>query len=241
MHYLTPMSTRDIGLNMVDALSREGFGSVTFTGITQLLSDYYHQDKYHDTTEMAALYSQIISKANESMTSNLVSPNAYLWKHAGVISDLPVGGSDYTYTDAEIPFLTIALSGQIPYYVEYVNFQANTKELFLHLVEQGARPSFLLTMEDPIKLQNSNSSNIYSSRYDLYKEMIVEWYSELNALYETVGADGMIVDHVRSGDMVCVTWSNGTKVYLNFGDVEATMDGVTLAKMDYEVVNGNGN
>ena len=155
--------------------------------------------------------------------------------------DLPIAGSDYTYTDAEIPFLTIALSGQIPYYVEYANFQANTKEFFLHLVEQGARPSFLLTMEDPIKLQNSNSSNIYSSRYDLYKSMIVEWYSELNVLNETVGADGMIVDHVRSGDMVCVTWSNGTKVYLNFGDVEGTMDGVTLEKLSYEVVNGNGN
>jgi len=241
LNYLTPATTRDIGMKLIDALNKAEIKGVAFTGITQLLSDYYHQDKYHDTSEMAEHYEAVISKANETMSTNLISANAYLWKHANVLSDLPIAGSDYTYTDAEIPFLTIALSGQIPYYVEYTNFQANTQEFFLHLVEQGARPSFLLTMEDPIELQNSNSSNIYSSRYDLYKTLIVEWYAELNALYETVGADGMIVDHVRSGDMVCVTWSNGTKVYLNFGDYEGTMDGVTLAKMSYEVVNGNGN
>ena len=242
LNYLTPKSSRDIGVDLVDALDRAGFTGVTFTGITQLLADYYHQDKYHDTSEMAAYYVEIIDAANSrGMTVNLVSPNAYLWQYANVISDLPVAGSDYTYTDAEIPFLTIALSGQIPYYLEYTNFQANTNEFFLHLMEQGARPSFLLTMEDPIKLQNSNSANIYSSRYDLYRDLIVEWYGELNALYEAVGEDGQIVDHVRAGDMVCVTWSNGTKVYLNFGDFEGTMDGVTLEKLSYKVVNGNGN
>ncbi len=241
LNYLTPATTRDIGLSLVDALNKAEIKGIAFTGITQLLADYYHQDKYHDTSEMAEHYVAVISKANETMTTNLISANAYLWEHANVLSDLPIAGSDYTYTDAEIPFLTIALSGQIPYYVEYTNFQANTNEFFLHLLEQGARPSFLLTMEDPIALQNSNSSNIYSSRYDLYKTMIAEWYAELNALYEIVGADGMIVDHVRSGSMACVTWSNGTKVYLNFGDAQGTMDGVTLEKLSYEVVNGNGN
>ena len=152
-----------------------------------------------------------------------------------------IAGSYYTYTDAEIPFLTIALSGQIPYYVEYTNFQANTHEFFLHLVEQGARPSFLLTWEDPIELQNTNSSSIYSSRYELYKSMIVEWYADLSELFAVVGEDGMIVDHVRSGDMVKVVWDNGTQVYLNFGDKPGEMEGVALEKLSFKVVNGNGN
>lgn len=241
LHYLTPAVSRDVADGLIRQLTDADVKGVSFTGITQLLADYYHQNAYHDSSEMAAVYSSIVDKANDVMTTSLVSPNAYLWRYADAISDLPIGGSDYTYTDAEIPFLTIALSGQIPYYVEYVNFQANTKEFFLHLMEQGARPSFLLTWEDPIKLQNSNSSSIYSSRYELYESLIVEWYGELKALYETVGKDGVIMDHVRSGDMVCVTWSNGTKVYLNFGDRAASMDDVTLEKLSFKVVNGNGN
>lgn len=239
-HYLNPLSSKDIALDLFKQLKNAGLKGVSFTGITQLLADYYHKDAYHDTSEMAAIYTEIIDTANDSFETNLVSPNAYLWHLADAICDLPIAGSDYTYTDVEIPFLTIALSGQIPYYVEYANFQANTKEFFLHLMEQGARPSFLLTWEDPIKLQNSNSASIYSSRYELYEDLIVQWYGELKALYETVGEDGVIMDHVRQGEMVKVTWSNGTQVYLNFGDKQAAMDDVTLDKLSYKVVNGNG-
>ncbi len=241
LYYCNPTTSESAADNLISAMVKEGFKGVSFTGITQVLTDYYHKDKYHDTSEMAAIYTGIIDKANDQVTTSLVSPNAYLWQYADVVSDLPVAGSDYTYTDAEIPFLTIALSGQIPYYVEYTNFQANTHEFFLHLVEQGARPSFLLTWEDPIELQNTNSSSIYSSRYELYKDMIVEWYADLSKLFEAVGVDGMIVDHVRTGDMVKVTWNNGTQVYLNFGDKPGEMEGVALEKLSFKVVNGNGN
>ena len=241
LYYCNPTTSQSAAEKLLKAMEAEGLKGVAFTGITQVLTDYYHRDKYHDTSEMAAIYSGILDDANDRFVSTLVSPNAYLWQYADVISDIPVAGSDYTYTDAEIPFLTIALSGQIPFYVEYTNFQANTQEFFLHLVEQGARPSFLLTWEDPIELQNTNSSSIYSSRYELYRDMILEWYADLSGLFETVGAEGRIMDHVRQGDMVCVTWDNGTRVYLNFGDKPGEMDGVALEKLSFKVVNGNEN
>ncbi len=240
LKYLTPTASRDVAKTLVEQMANGGMKNVSFTGITQLLADYYYKDAYHDTSEMAAIYAEIIDQANDKMNTTLTSPNAYLWRYANALNDMPIGGSDYTYTDAEIPFLSIALSGQIPFYAEYVNFQANTKEFFLHLMEQGARPAFLLSWEDPIELQHTNSSSIYSSRYELYRDMIITWYQDLAELHETVGNRGMIVDHVRQGDMACTTWDNGTKVYLNFGDRAATMDGVTVEKLSFKVVNGNG-
>ena len=241
LYYCNPTTSESAAKTLTAAMVKEGLTGIAFTGITQVLTDYFHKDKYHDTSEMAAIYIGIVDSANDQMTTNLISPNAYLWQYADVISDLPVAGSDYTYTDAEIPFLTIALSGQIPYYLEYTNFQANTHEFFLHLVEQGARPSFLLTWEDPIELQNTNSASIYSSRYELYQDMIVKWYKDLAVVFEAVGEDGMIMDHVRVGDMVKVTWDNGTQIYLNFGDKAGEMDGVAVEKLSFKVVNGNGN
>ena len=240
LYYCNPTTSESAAEKLVSAMVEEGLDSIAFTGITQVLTDYYHKDHYHDTSEMAAIYAGILDGANDQMTTALIAPNAYLWQYADVITDLPVAGSDYTYTDAEIPFLTIALSGQIPYYVEYTNFQANTREFFLHLLEQGARPSFLLTWEDPIELQNTNSASIYSSRYELYRDMIVEWYGDLAQLFEAVGDQGMIVDHERSGDLTKVTWDNGTVVYLNFGDKAGDIEGVTLEKLSFKVVNGNG-
>ena len=148
---------------------------------------------------------------------------------------MPIAGSDYSYVKRDIPFIAITVSGKIPYYTEYVNFQANAHRFFLHLIEQGTRPTFLLTAEDPIRLQNTNSNDIYSSRYELYKEMIVSWWQELNALHNRLGKSE-ITDHVFEGDLVRVTWSNGTKIYLNFGTGTGTMDGVILEKGEYKVV-----
>jgi hypothetical protein len=44
------------------------------------------------------------------------------------------------------------------------------------------------------------------------------------------------VDHVYDGNLARVTWSNGVRVYLNFGDKAGEMDGVSLEKGAYKVV-----
>ena len=240
LYYLTPSAAVDQGHAIVSGMSSANIKAISLTGITQLVSDYYYRNEFHDSSEMASAFASIAQNANAHMSTTLSSANAYLWRYADALSDMPIGGSDYTYTDAEIPFLAIALSGQIPYYAEYTNFQANTHQFLMHLLEQGVRPAFLLTWEDPIELQNTNSSGIYSSRYELYGDMIAEWYMILNDLHQRVGTNGMIMDHQRSGDMVCVTWDNGTKVYLNFGDMAGEMDGVALDSMSYKVVSSNG-
>ena len=132
--------------------------------------------------------------------------------------------------------LAIALSGKMPAYLEYVNFQANAHKFFLRLVEQGARPCFLLTMEDPIKLQNTNSADIYSARWDLYRVTIAKWYDQLKSLHESIGG-ASIVAHDVCGDVTRVTWSNGVKVYLNYGESAAELDGVALEPMTWKAVN----
>lgn len=241
LYYLTPSVAQEQGNAILSALAKNNVKAVSLTGITQLVSDYYFRDAYHDSSEMMAYFRNIADTANDNLTTILSHPNAYLWRYANAVTDMPIGGSDYTYTSAEVPFMAIAMSGQIPYYAEYTNFQANTHEFLLHLMEQGARPSFLLTWEDPIELQNTNSAGIYSSRYELYADMIAEWYLALNELHNAVGTTGMIVNHEMKGDMVCVTWDNGTKVYLNFGEKTDTMGGYILESMSYKVVNGYGN
>lgn len=239
MNYLTPVKTMEIGQQVIADMKNGGAPGISITGITQLMADYYYQNHYHDTTELQATYLDLAQAAVEAMPTTLAAANAYLWPCADALSDMPVAGSDYTYTAREIPLLAIATSGHIPYYTEYVNFQANTKEFFLNMLEQGARPSFLLTWEDPIELQNTNSSGIYSSRYELYRDTIIEWYKELNDFQQQVrGAS--ILRHDVAGNMTRVTWSNGVTVYLNFGDKQASMDGVTLEGMAYKVVKQDG-
>lgn len=235
MYCLTPAKTLEIGSNTIMQLAQHNVPGVSLTGITSLMSDYYESNHYQDSAKMMDVYETLVQEAAEGMEASLSQANCYLWRHAAALKSMPVAGSDYSYVKRDIPFLSIVVSGKIPCYTEYMNFQANTHRYFLHLVEQGTRPAFLLTAEDPIKLQNTNSNDVYSSRYELYQELIPQWYEELKALHDQLG-DAQIVDHVYEGELVRVTWSNGVKVYLNFGSKAGEMDGVSLEKGAYKVV-----
>ena len=195
---------------------------------------------YYDSFDCAEYYRQSVDAFAAGMPVLLEDSNAYLWRYADALTDMPIGGSDYMFTMQGVPFMAIALSGQMPLYTEYVNFQANTRRYFLNLVEQGARPAFLLTAEDPVKLQNTDADNIYSSQYSLYRDLIVDWYQELSALHALIG--GAAIDtHVREGDLVTVTYDNGLIVYCNYGSEAAIVDNrYAIAPNGYKVVTPDG-
>ena len=67
-------------------------------------------------------------------------------------------------------------------YSDYVNFEANKEEFFLNLVDMGIYPSFFITKEDSSKLIYTNSNDIYSSRYDTYRDTIIQYNEELEKL-----------------------------------------------------------
>ena len=235
MYCLSPKKTVEIGESIISAFAQKGIPGACITGISSLMSDYYESNSYQDSTAMMAQYEKLIRDSAEKTEVSLSKANCYLWKHAAALKNMPIAGSDYSYVKQEIPFIAITVSGKIPYYTEYVNFQANTHRFFLHLIEQGTRPAFLLSAEDPIRLQNTNSDDIYSSRYELYRDMIGSWWQELTAVHDKLG-NAEITDHVSQGDLIRVTWSNGTKIYLNFGLQGGSMDGIRLEKGEYKVV-----
>ena len=237
-YYVTPSKTADTAGTVIKQMKDAGIKGISLTNMTSFLSDYYEQSTIKDLTEMASVYSGVCQTASDTFEyARLQAANAYLWQYAGSLSDLPVTGSDYIFTTRDVPFLAITLSGKMPCYAEYTNFQANSSRFFLRLVEQGLRPSFLLTWEDPIELKNTNSANIYSSRYELYSDMIASWSIELAALHEKLG-NASIKAHEVDGDLTHVTWTNGVQVWLNFGDEPLTVNGETLEAMSYLVLEG---
>ena len=235
LSYLAPDKSLEIARSVIDQFVQAQAPGIALTGTTKLVTDYYYGNGYRDSSQSAAQYRQICELAQSALPTQLAAANAYLWSSADALRDIPIADSDYTYTDQTIPFLAMVLSGRIPYYAECVNFQANTDQFLLSLIEQGARPCFLLTQADAIELQNTNSSGIYSSQYGMYEGMIIDWYHQLSQIHEKI--DGAsIIGHAIEADMVRVTWDNGARIYLNYGEKDGVMDGVALPGLSYKVV-----
>lgn len=238
-NFVTPERTATILKAVTEEYTDDGIENIAIAGMSNNLFSYYYSSVYYTRQETADVYEKSIANTSEYMNVMLEQPFAYLWKYTDAFLDMPLTSSNYMYESAQVPFLAIALKGVVPMYSDYVNFEANKKEFFLKLVETGTFPSFYITYEDSAALIYTNSADVYSSKYSVYKQEIINYANELSALSSKV-EDAMIIDHKYVQDEVVeVTYDNGVKVYINYTEEAVTVDGVTIDGMSYKVGDGN--
>lgn len=234
--YVTPIYTKKIMNNSAMSYQKNGVKNIMLSGITNILFTYTHGGDFYSRVDTANTYESAIAELSDQLNFVMKKPFAYLWEYTNAIIDMPAETSDYIFIDEEVPFLSIALKGIIPMYSEYINFEANKDEFFLRLVETGVYPSFYITYEDPAELQYTNSSYIYSSKYSIYKDELVENYTNLKKVNDqTKGAS--IVDHKQyANGLTVVYYDNGIKIYLNYNTNTAVeIDGFVIEPMSYKV------
>lgn len=221
------------------SLSGYAKGEVTglaLAGITSKSFSFLYSGVQYSREYTLEAFESSVKMAADQMDVVLEEPISRFWKYADAIVDMPVGSSDYIYTTQDIPFFAVVLKGVIPMYSDYVNFEANKYEFFLDLAVTGIYPSWYLTKEDSSELLYTDSNDIYSSRYGVYKEAIVDYYNQLYALWEAV--DGAFIDEYEEYEsgVVAVTYTNGVSVYANYSEESVTEDGVSIDALSFVVV-----
>ncbi|HEX3076691.1 MAG TPA: DUF5696 domain-containing protein, partial [Lachnospiraceae bacterium] len=234
-NFITPKRTKEILKDLTKSYKSDDVTNVMLSGITNQIYSYSSAGKIYGRVDTAKAYDEMIGTMSKDMNLVLDEPFAYLWKYTDAIVDMPVTGSDYVYEDESIPFLSIVLKGSVPMYGDYVNFEANKQEYFLKLVEMGINPSFYITYEDPSELQNTNSANLYTSKFTVYKDNIVDYYNKLKEVNEAVQG-AKITGHDRyDNNLTVVTYDNGIKIYINYGEKPINVNGMTIDAMSYKV------
>ena len=237
--YLTPTRSNTLLNKFAKSYTKQGVGNVALAGITNTLFTYTYSNVAYSRFQAADSYGKAVEELDASTKLVMEEPFAYLWKNAEAFIDMPVYMSNYLYEDESVPFLSIVLKGVMPVYADYVNFEANKEEFFLKLIETGSYPSFYITKESAADLIYTNSSDIYSSQYDVYKDEILQYTTELKAVSEAV-AGAVITGHkILDNGVRIVTYSNGTQIYLNYSSAAQTVDGVSIDTMSYKVVGAN--
>lgn len=236
--FWTPQKSYDNLVKLENSLKKNNINNLALSGISNTLFTYTLGDLMQTRSVSKYLYEQALAKLDEDMTLLLESPAACYWSYTKAMTDMPVADSDYIYTDQSVPFLSIALKGLVSMYGDYVNFEANEKEYFLKLVETGIYPSFYLTWEDPSDLIYTNSSDVYSSEYNVYRDQIIDYYKELKEVNEAVNGSFIIGHKAMDNGLTVVTYDNGVSIYINYSESDITADGVTVPALAYQIVAG---
>ena len=234
-YYLLPGRTGSNLAALADELSTDGIGNIALSGITDTLFSYSSKGSYYSRTDTMDIYEDAVGLAGENCSIAAETPNAYLWKYADAMLDMPLSSSDYLYLDREIPFISMVFKGIVPTYSEYVNFEANKKENFLQMIESGVYPSFYITAEDSSKLIYTNSSDLYSLEYESYRDTIIEYDKALREVAEKVGTAQITGHDVLENGLVKVTYSNDTVIYVNYTGSAQSDGDITVDALSYTV------
>lgn len=233
--YWTPQKTQDNLAKLQKSFTKNGINKIALSEVGNTLFTYTMGDTMQTRAVSRYLYDAALKSVSENMDLMLEAPVQCYWRYAKAIVDMPISDSDYIYTDQSIPFLSIALKGMLPMYGDYVNFEANEREYFLKLVETGIYPSFYLTYENPSELIYTNSSDVYTSQYSVYRSQILQYYNELKEINTLVNGSRIIGHEISDIGVTTVTYDNGIKIYVNYSEMDASIDGMAVPALSYVI------
>lgn len=167
-----------------------------------------------------------------------VGGNAYILPYTDAIYELPENDSGYIISDKSVPFYQMVIHGYIPYTGKFGNTHYSYERCILEWIETGSLPAYIITEENTGKLENTNYDKVFSSEFETWKGSIATTYKKLYRDFSDL--QGLTIDmhNQVSENVVCNTYSDGTRVYINYGDSAVTVDGISVAGLDYSIKRG---
>ena len=165
------------------------------------------------------------------------SANDYAFAYADDIINVPLSDNDYYIVDEVVPFYQMLIHGYIDYSGSVINLSDtyDKADIILSLVENGASPHFIFSWESSSDMKNTGLNRFYATTYENWKEDAISIYSEVNEALKYVNGAAMVNHQVLDNGVRAVSYDNGVTVYVNTGNTDLTVDGMTVPARNYMV------
>ena len=212
--------------------------ALTLSGMTNVLNSHWSRSGCETTlTEAARLYAETLESIPLKM--NLENPNLYLWAYTDKYLQMPVGNSWYIYETDSVPFLQMVLYGTMEMFAPYANFSFYTQDSVLRMIDYNVSPSFILSREASWNLADSFSSSLYSTEYDLYKELIRSIYTQVNGVLSRVRGYEWTGREVPGNGIVINTYQRESeirRIVINYTSDSILVDGAAVPALSAAVI-----
>ncbi len=186
----------------------------------------------------SATWMEIANISREQLGSvAMAGGNIYVVPYADRLDFVTLDSTHYDPFDETIPLYQIAVHGLLTYTSVPHNFLSDSRRMFLHQVEYGALPIFILTKESSSHLIRTVANGVYSSRYDYWRDEIIRQYQSIETLAPTISQ--FITGHKQLAEGVySITYENGTQVIVNYNGETYNNDTFSVPPQDFIVVEG---
>lgn len=208
---------------------------VTFDRIGSFLYDNYGKDPASRADTMLSWQTMMEGAQEQLGYSAAIAAGAFTFGSIDWLVETPSAATGYVFTDEAVPFYQMVVHGYLCYTGKSFNKFYDTQYEKMKALEYGYIPVFNLTYEKTEKLRGTQCFDQFSTCFDDWKETIVAVGKEFSALSSV--RDQVICTHERIGEnVIVVTYGDGSRLMLNYGERSETIDGYQLDAMDYRFV-----
>ncbi len=240
-HFLVTRAKFDeIAASIGEAASKWNLNGLSLDTLTSIVYSDFNDKAYFSGANFEKQALGIVKNYKEEGYSIAGSEaNAYIAGYCDHIYDAPTKSSLYRAYSYDVPFYQIVFKGSVSMSGTSLNLATNGKTALLKAVESGSGLTYSLVGEYNTNLISSAQNVFYGSLYwsDTIeagvKDDIIATVDEYEEFFNSVKG-AKISDHKVITEKVRITtFDNGVKVYVNYGDTDATVDGVTVPALGY--------
>ncbi len=211
----------------------------SLSGVADVLAYNYNDGHRYSAEDTIGIWREMLSGLKENVSQVTVTGgNGYVFGYADCLKGIPGEDLGFRYTTRSVPFYQMVVHGMADYTMTAGNLSGDLETAKLKWIEYGCVPYFELTFEGSEELMHTSYNQLFTSRYDSWKGDVVQLYTELK---ETVGGlRGLTMEEhaCLSAGLYRVTYSDGTRVYVNYSYDHQEADGFTIPARGYQVVKG---
>lgn len=238
-YLISPMRYPEYTSTFLNSLKEE-FNNAEYLGLSYgstglYLGGDYAKTRDIDRTESVQYVEAALAAAKkDGFQMAFDNGNAYVLPYASHLFQLPVTHSFLDNEAKAVPFYEMVIHGAIPYAGTPYNTAADSTQAVLSSAAFGAAPYAAFITESDSLIANTQYESIwYSLQEDDRLNTFISTAQQIQALGKATSGASFVDFSYAAPDVTCSTYSNGVKVYVNFGNKAAVVDGVTIEPQDF--------
>ena len=238
---LSPKFLPRYSARLAEAADRLGLDALSLRD----LGSEVHADKRRNNLISREAALDLVKEAfrtirNENRELMVSGGNDYSFPYVRHVINAPLEATVFPIVDEQVPLWEMIMHGAADYCGSCMNLMQsdNPRKDLLHLVEYGASTHYVFTWRDASDMKYTGVNNNYATQFNSWKDEAVEAYRFVNDALKAVSGAEMISHETLADGLVRTVYSNGTAIYVNYGDKPVRTDGKTVPAMNYLVAEG---
>ncbi len=189
----------------------------------------YTKEAVSDRQSAVTMYGELLKTAAGSYDALMFDGgNQYVLPYAAQLDSVAFSGSGFAIADRSVPFYQMVIHGSVAYSGSPLNLSADPQADLLRCIEYGGQPAFLLMAADGAVLKNTDYDLYCSSHYATWRETAAAMFRQANAVLAPVQGLAMLRHDTLSASVGKTTYENGYAVFVNYGETDAAVEGITV-------------